>query len=358
MLTLGSAEHKERDRLRAQPGPRARHGLARPRPARLQLPALGPRVRDRPRPARAARRHARRPRARGRLYREALAELDGAGSGCRARTTAATAAAGSSSSSSSRTGSTATTRSRALRERGVQTQAVPARHPPDVLLPRALRPPRGRVPGLRGRRRALGRAAVLPGDDRGAGRARSPRRSAACWAESTDHRPLRRWPVPFGSLATSSQNSAAGARHAGAEVERAQAVRELRPVGEALLDAPRTRRAGGAGPRPARARARAPARGPMSSAKNSLSRPRSRYSIGLVTGSASHSPERSRPGVGDRVEAAPAAALLLRLLEQAGLGEPRGLGVELRVREGPEVADAQLHEALEVVRASTARARR
>ena len=31
---------KERDRHRAQPGPRARHGLARPRPARLQLPAL------------------------------------------------------------------------------------------------------------------------------------------------------------------------------------------------------------------------------------------------------------------------------------------------------------------------------
>ncbi len=33
-------------------------------------------------------------------------------------------------------------------------QAVPARDPPDELLPRALRPPRGRVPGLRGRRRA------------------------------------------------------------------------------------------------------------------------------------------------------------------------------------------------------------
>ena len=48
-------------------------------------------------------------------------------------------------------------------------QALPAGHPPHELLPRALRPSRGRVPGLRGRRRAVGRAAVLPGDDRGRG---------------------------------------------------------------------------------------------------------------------------------------------------------------------------------------------
>ena len=54
-------------------------------------------------------------------------------------------------------------------------QAVPAGDPPDELLPRALRPPRGRVPGLRGRRRALARAAVLPGDERGPGRARGGR---------------------------------------------------------------------------------------------------------------------------------------------------------------------------------------
>ena len=52
-------------RQRAQPGARARHGLARPRPARLQLPALGPALRARARPARAARRAARRARARG-----------------------------------------------------------------------------------------------------------------------------------------------------------------------------------------------------------------------------------------------------------------------------------------------------
>ena len=50
-------------RLRAQPGPRARHGLARPRPARLQLPADRHRVRARARAARAPRRDARRPRA-------------------------------------------------------------------------------------------------------------------------------------------------------------------------------------------------------------------------------------------------------------------------------------------------------
>ena len=42
----------------------------------------------------------------------------------------------------------------------------------------SLRLPRGRVPGRRGRRRALARAAVLPADDRGPGRAASPRRSA------------------------------------------------------------------------------------------------------------------------------------------------------------------------------------
>ena len=49
---------------------------------------------------------------------------------------------------------------RCARRRAVQ--AVPAGDPPDELLPRALRPPRGRVPGLRGRPGALGRAAFLP----------------------------------------------------------------------------------------------------------------------------------------------------------------------------------------------------
>ena len=43
------------DRLRAQPGARRRHGLARSRPARLQLPAVGRGVRARARSARAPR---------------------------------------------------------------------------------------------------------------------------------------------------------------------------------------------------------------------------------------------------------------------------------------------------------------
>ena len=66
---------------------------------------------------------------------------------------------------------------RALRERAIQSKPyLPAIHLMS-LLPRAVRPSRGRVPGLRGRRRALARAAVLPGDDRRAGRA--GRRGAA-----------------------------------------------------------------------------------------------------------------------------------------------------------------------------------
>ena len=95
---------------------------------------------------------------------------------CRARTPAATCAAGSCSSSSSRAASTATTTIRALRERGVQSKPyLPAIHLMSFYRER-VRPPRGRVPGLRGRRRALDRAAVLPGDDRGPGGAAWPRR--------------------------------------------------------------------------------------------------------------------------------------------------------------------------------------
>ena len=60
------------DRQRAQPGPRARHGLARPRPAGIQLPPLRDRLRDRPGAARPPRRDARRARPRrGRLRRGA-----------------------------------------------------------------------------------------------------------------------------------------------------------------------------------------------------------------------------------------------------------------------------------------------
>ena len=75
-------------------------------------------------------------------------------------------------------------------------QALPAGDPPDELLPRALRPSRGRVPGLRGRRRPLGRAAVLPRDDRRPGRAR--RRGAASRARARPRlaAPCRASPSP------------------------------------------------------------------------------------------------------------------------------------------------------------------
>ena len=55
--------------LRAQPGPRRRHGLARPRRPRLQLPPLRPRRGARRRPAREARRDAGASRARSRPLR-------------------------------------------------------------------------------------------------------------------------------------------------------------------------------------------------------------------------------------------------------------------------------------------------
>ena len=59
---------------------------------------------------------------------------------------------------------------RALRARGVQSKPyLPAIHLMSFYRER-VRPPRGRVPGLRGRRRALDRAAVLPRDHRGPGR--------------------------------------------------------------------------------------------------------------------------------------------------------------------------------------------
>ena len=51
-------------------------------------------------------------------------------------------------------------------------EAVPARDPPHDLLPRALRSPRGRAAGVRGRRPPLARAAVLPRSARGRGRPR------------------------------------------------------------------------------------------------------------------------------------------------------------------------------------------
>src|SRR5207253_3831577 len=50
-----------------------------------------------------------------------------------------------------------------------RVEALPAGDPPDELLPRAVPPPRGRVPGLRGRGESLAGPAVLPRAQRGAG---------------------------------------------------------------------------------------------------------------------------------------------------------------------------------------------
>ena len=135
----------------------------------------------------------------------------------------------------------------------------------------------------------------------------------------------------------------------GCRARRCAPARPAPAAGRSARRPPRSRPAGLAGRRPARARARRRHPGSASSAKKNFSRPRSRYSIGLLTGSPSHSDSRRRPAVGDRVVAPPPAGLLARLLEQAGLGEARGLGVELRVGKGPEVPDAELDEALEVI---------
>ena len=107
---MGSAEHKERVDSERNQGRAPGHGLARPRPARLQLPADGHRVRAGPRAAGPPGRDARRPRSRRRLVPGGAGRRRRAWS-CRARTSAATCAAGSCSSSSSRAASTATTRS-------------------------------------------------------------------------------------------------------------------------------------------------------------------------------------------------------------------------------------------------------
>ncbi len=163
-------------RLRAQPGPRTGHGLAGPRQARLQLPALGHRLRARCRAARAPGRDAGRPQARRRPLprgaqrrRGARPALRGAGRDAARMVRVRRAAA------------------RGLRARrddpragGARhpEQALPARDPPDELLPRALRPPRGRVPGLRGRGSALDRAALLPRDEPRASSSGSPRSCA------------------------------------------------------------------------------------------------------------------------------------------------------------------------------------
>ena len=89
MVTLGDAGAEGADRLRAQPGPRARHGLARPRPARLQLPPLRHRLRARHRAARAPATRCS-PRARASPRSTARRSPGSRASSCRARTRTAT----------------------------------------------------------------------------------------------------------------------------------------------------------------------------------------------------------------------------------------------------------------------------
>ena len=108
MIVPADAEVAARLRSRAQPGPRRRHGLARPRRARLQLPPLRPRRGARRRPAREARRDAGAPRARSPpLYEERPGRDRGRG-GADRRRAARSGAAGSSTPSASPRGSTAT----------------------------------------------------------------------------------------------------------------------------------------------------------------------------------------------------------------------------------------------------------
>ena len=195
-------------------------------------------------------------------------------SGCRARTPAATAAAGSCSSSSSRAASTATPTIRALRELGVQSKPyLPAIHLMSFYRERFGHRP-GRVPGLRGRRRPLGRAAVLPGAGRGARSRASPRRSAACWAER-DHRPLRRWPCRRSWPVLPELGGGRGPGGCRARARRSRVASSGRSP-KRSCDRSRTRRAGALGRRPARRASACTSSGPASSAKNSLSSPRSR----------------------------------------------------------------------------------
>src|SRR3954447_21418661 len=110
-------------------------------------------------------------------------------------------------------------------------QALSAGHPPDVLLPGALRLPRRRVPGVRGRRGALDRAPVLPRADRGRGRAsrRGAVERALHGLEIADEaRPaeVARDPDIRGTTALALDEAVALVQWAGARFRRAGAERE------------------------------------------------------------------------------------------------------------------------------------
>ena len=114
-------------RQRAQPGPRARHGLARPRPPGVQLPPHATSPARSASPSSSASTGCS-PAARGSPAATARRSPASTASGCRARTPAAIGAAGSCSSSSCR----AARRDDdvlGLRERGIQSKPyLPAIH--------------------------------------------------------------------------------------------------------------------------------------------------------------------------------------------------------------------------------------
>ena len=143
-------------------------------------------------------------------------------SSCPARTRAATAAAGSSTWSSCRAGVDRDATIAALRERGVESKPyLPAIHLMSFYRER-FGHRRGRVPGLRGRRRPLARAAVLPGAQRGAQVARVAEALGASWARRLDPSPIapvvRDVRIP-GHVVPELRG---GAGQAGAELQRAQ----------------------------------------------------------------------------------------------------------------------------------------
>ena len=219
MVTLARRGAQGAHRQRAKPGPRARHGLARPRPARLQLPPQRARsARSGSRSSTASRGCSRRARASPRAYGEALAGIEGLELLCPDEQGGAVRGWFVYMVGLPR-GIDRDATIRALRERGIQSKPyLPAIHLMsyyrETFGHRA-----GRVPGLRGRRRALARAAVLPraldeGADRARrGRARRRARPAALdvdWRRRCRASPSRRTPTSRRSTPRSRSTAGCG----------------------------------------------------------------------------------------------------------------------------------------------------
>ena len=161
----------------SQPGSRRLRRLARARTARLQLPDRRHPCRDRPRPAREARRD---PRARARAvaerYGELLAGIDGARAPARGRRRPRAVVVRLRRRASRRHGSRG--RDRDARRARRPDRALPPVHPPAAVHAGALRLPRGSLSGRRGDQRANARASVPRATRRGRSgvrRGRAPR---------------------------------------------------------------------------------------------------------------------------------------------------------------------------------------